>query len=161
MSISTGALWQTRFPQKNNLTSVKRQVINFMMQNLNTGKWRENNSAVSNSARPHPSTQPPKKLLFMHLKDFLLSWLLLFPSAATFQVRKADSLLYDLWLIKSWWVRDGQMWIRYVCGLDQVTCLTPETSNSSPAKTKTKQFKSRLAMWKSSHYKCVELENLK
>ena len=71
--------WQTRSSQKNNLTSVKRQVINFMMQNPNTGKWRENNSAVSNSARPHPSTQPPKKPLFMHLKDFLLSWLLLFP----------------------------------------------------------------------------------
>lgn len=151
MSICTGTLWQTRSPQKNNLTSVKRQVINFMMQNPNTGKWRENNSAVSSSARPHPSTQPPKKPLFMHLKEFLLSWLLLllFPKLHSHWQRPFRwgrrflflLLLYELWLILSRWVRDGQMWIRCVRVLDQVTCPTPETSISGPAEAIPEQFK--------------------
>lgn len=167
MSIGTGAPWQTRSPQKNNLTSVKRQVINFMMQNPNAGKWRENNSAVSNSACPHPSTQPPKKPLF---KTFccLGCCCCCFQSSTTIgsdlsgeEVRTLCCMIYDLWLIKSQWVSDGQMWIRSDCGLDQVTCPTPETSNSGPAETKTSQFNTlTLKKGKSQSRRIVAITNV-
>lgn len=134
MSIGTDAPWQIRSPQQNILTSVKRQVINFMMQKPNTGKWRENNSAVSNSARPHPSTQPLKKPLFTHLKVFLLSWLLLFPRLQNHRHRPFRwgwralcCMIYDPNSEVRLRVTDGQMGISYVCVLDQVMCLSPQT----------------------------------
>lgn len=103
-----------------------------MMQKPNTGKWRENNSAVSNSARPHPSTQPLKKPLFTHLKVFLLSWLLLFPRLQNhwhrpfrWGWRALCCMIYEPNSEVRLRVTDGQKWIRilFVFWIRSYVCL--------------------------------------